>query len=191
MKVNKPVGDDHEVIRRFLEGERWAFDALMSAHEQQAHRLALGMLRNPDAADDVTQEAFIKAFRSLPRFEFRSSFRTWLHRIVVNLCLSRIRKERRHTLISLGDFSQRIRSGTGLPARDLANRDLGDRIEAAVAKLPPKQRAVFVMRHGEDMSYAEIAATLDRSEGGVRANYFQALQKLKRELGDHEDALDA
>ncbi len=185
--VNQAARDDHELIRRFLKGERWAFDALMSAHEKRAQRLAQGMLGDADAAEDIVQEAFIKAFRALPRFEFRSTFRTWLHRIVVNLCISRMRKERRARMISRGDIAHRLRSGSGLPARDLARRDLGERIDAAVAQLPPKQRAVFVMRNQEGLSYAEIATSLGRSEGGVRANYFQALKKLRRELGDHEE----
>ncbi len=188
--MNKPVHDEHDLIRRFLEGESWAFDTLMSAHEQQARRLALGMLGDPDAAEDITQEAFIKAFRSLGSFQFRSSFRTWLHRIVVNLCISSLRKSRRHSLLRLGDFAHGLRSQDGQPSRELDRKELGDRIDAAVATLPPKQRAVFLMRHRECLSYAEIAATMERSEGGVRANYFQALQKLKRELDPHEDTFE-
>jgi len=183
--VNGPNHDDHELIRRFLEGERWAFDALMTAHASQAHRVALGMLGDPDQADDVVQEAFIRAHRALARFEFRASFRTWLHRIVVNLCLGRIRRARRVSLVSLGDLASRLRARTGQPARDLARRDLGERIEAAVLALPPKQRVVFVLRQQEGLGYAEIAGILGRSEGGVRANYFQALQKLRRALAAH------
>lgn len=181
--------DDNALVRRFLEGERWTFDALMERHEKRIYRLALGMLGDPDAADDITQETFIRAFRALPRFEFRSSVGTWLHRIAVNLCLSRLRSARRHPLVALGDVVRRLRSGRGRPERDLARKDLAARIERAVAALPPKQRAVFLMRHREGMDYGEIAAALERSEGGVRANYFQALQKLKRELSD-EHALD-
>lgn len=181
--------DDNALVRRFLEGERWTFDALMERHEKRIYRLALGMLGDPDAADDITQETFIRAFRALPRFEFRSSVGTWLHRIAVNLCLSRLRSAKRHPLVALGDVVRRLRSGRGRPERDLARKDLAARIERAVAALPPKQRAVFLMRHREGMDYGEIAAALERSEGGVRANYFQALQKLKRELSD-EDALD-
>lgn len=181
--------DDNALVRRFLEGERWTFDALMERYEKRIHRLALGMLGDPDAADDITQETFIRAFRALPRFEFRSSVGTWLHRIAVNLCLSRLRSARRHPLVSLGDVVRRLRSGRGRPERDLARKDLAARIERAVAVLPPKQRSVFLMRHREGMDYGEIAAALERSEGGVRANYFQALQKLKRELSD-EHALD-
>jgi RNA polymerase sigma-70 factor (ECF subfamily) len=181
--------DDRELVRRFLEGERWTFDGLMARHEQRIHRLALGMLGDPDAAADVTQETFIRAFRSLPTFEFRSSFGTWLHRIALNLCLSRLRSARRHPLVALSDVVRRLRSGRGRPERELARKDLAARIERAVAALPPKQRAVFLLRHREGLDYGEIAAALERSEGGVRANYFQALQKLKRELS-HEDALD-
>jgi RNA polymerase sigma-70 factor (ECF subfamily) len=181
--------DDRELVRRFLEGERWTFDGLMERHEQRIHRLALGMLGDPEAAADVTQETFIRAFRSLPSFEYRSSFGTWLHRIAINLCLSQLRSARRHPLVALGDVMRRLRSGRGRPERDLARKRLAARIEGAVAALPPKQRAVFLMRHREGLDYGEIAAALDRSEGGIRANYFQALQKLKRELGD-EDTLD-
>ncbi|MBM4116590.1 sigma-70 family RNA polymerase sigma factor [bacterium] len=181
--------DDGELVRRFLEGERWTFDALMERHEKRIHRLALGMLGDPDAADDIAQETFIRAFRALPSFEFRASFGTWLHRIAVNLCLSRLRSARRHPLVALGDVVRRLRTRRGQPERDLARKDLATRIERAVAALPPKQRAVFLMRHREGLDYGEIAAALQRSEGGVRANHFQALQKLKRELSD-EDALD-
>jgi RNA polymerase sigma-70 factor (ECF subfamily) len=188
--VNRPAHDDHTLIRRFLEGERWAFDALMTAHAPQAHRVALGMLGDLDQADDVVQEAFIRAHRALPRFEFRSSFRTWLHRIVVNLCISRIRRARRVSLVPLGGLAQRLRARTVQPARELELRDLGERIEAAVIALPPKQRAVFVMRQQEGLSYVEIASILGLSEGGVRANYFQALKKLRRALGEHEELGD-
>lgn len=184
--MNRHAHDDHTLIRRFLEGERWAFDALMTAHAPQAHRLARGMLGDADQADDVVQEAFIRAHGALARFEFRSSFRTWLHRIVVNLCLGRIRRARRVSRVSLGGLAQRLRSRTGDPARELERRDLGARIEAAVTALPPKQRAVFVMRQQEGLGYPEIARVLGRSEGGVRANYFQALRKLRRELGVYE-----
>ena len=93
-------------------------------------------------------------------------------------------------MLRLGDFVHGLRSKSATPSRELAARELGDLIDAAVATLPPKQRAVFLMRHRECLSYPEIAVIMERSEGGVRANYFQALQKLKRELDHHEDALD-
>ncbi len=175
-----------ELIRAFQGGERWAFDELMTLHEKRAYRIALGMLGDHDRAADVTQEAFLRAFRSLGDFEFRARFGTWLHRIVVNLCIGQIRRERLQKTLSLEAVSERLKTTLGRPARDLARKDLAQCIESAVGSLPPRQRAVFVLRHDEGLSLKEIAGIVGRSEGAIRASYFQAVRKLREELKEHD-----
>jgi RNA polymerase sigma factor (sigma-70 family) len=178
--------DDFELIRHFQEGKRWAFDALMKRHEKRVYRLILGIVGDQESAADIVQETFIRAFGSLDRFQFRASFSTWVHRIAVNLCLSKLRRDRLNPLQSLSELSNLLTSTFSRPGQDLATRELGQQIEEAVAALPPKQRAIFVMRQGEDLSYTEIAKVMGRSEGAIRASYFQAVRKLRRSLQDHE-----
>ena len=184
---NKHADTEQGLIRGFLGGDRWAFEKLMTLHQERIYRLALGMLGDHDRAADLTQETFIRAFRGLERFRFASSFGTWLHRIAVNLCLSQIRRDRLRQALSLGEVAQRLTSAHGRPERELQLKELGESIEMAIAKLPPKQRAVFLLRHYEDQSYAEIAAVMKRSEGTVRATYHQAIMKLRRILVVHDD----
>jgi len=185
LKANE-AAEERDLIERFLGGESWAFDEIMKRHQPRAYRIALGMLGDADEAADATQEAFVRAFRSLGNFQFESRFGTWLHRIVVNQCISRIRRAKLRRTLSLSEIPERLRSTFAGPARDLESRELGQRIGEAVAALPPRQRAVFVMRQDEGMSYAEISRILSRSEGAVRASYFQAIRKLRKELADHE-----
>jgi len=184
------IDDMHEkeLIQRFQGGESWAFDRLMEKHQERVYRIAFGMLGDRDSAADIVQEVFIRAFRSLKKFRRDSSLSTWLHRITVNLSIGEIRKRKVRNHFSLGGFTERLRSPIGRPSKELDRKDDRERIQKAVEKLPPRQRAIFVMRHDEDLSHVEIAGALELSEGAVRASYFQALKKLREELGDHEQA---
>lgn len=176
---------EYEFIQEFLQGEQRAFDRLMTLHQKRVYRIALGMLGDHDDAADITQEAFIRALRSLKNFQFGSSFGTWLHRITVNLCISHIRRTKLHQHLSLSEVSHLLRSPLGRPARDLALKDLAQEIEEAIAVLPPKQRAIFVMHYYEEMPHKEIAKIMNRSEGAIKSSYCQAVKKLRKRLLDH------
>jgi RNA polymerase sigma-70 factor (ECF subfamily) len=182
--------DEHrerELIEKFLEGEPWPFDELMSAHQEGIYRLSQGMLGDPDLAADITQETFLRAFRSLSTFRFQSRFGTWLHRIAVNLCLGQLRQAKLRRMVSLEGMTERLRSSLGRPARDLADRGRAERIDAAIASLPPRQRAVFLMRQDQGLPHTEIAKILQRSEGAIRASYHQAVRKLRAALTELPD----
>jgi len=179
--------NERELIESFLGGEQWAFEKLMSLHQERIYRVARGLLGDHDRAADVTQEAFIRAFGSLKDFQFRSSFGTWLTRIALNLCFSQLRKDRLRRTLSLSDLAERLSTSRERPDRVLGRKDLAASIERALAGLPPKQRAVFLLRHYEELPYAQIADVMGRSEGAVRANYHQAVQKLRRSLEESDD----
>ena len=178
---------ERELIEAFLEGESWAFDELMSAHQEAIYRLSQGMLGDPDLAADITQEAFLRAFRSLGTFNFQSRFGTWLHRIAVNLCIGKLRQAKLRRFLSLDSVAERLRSPLGQPARDLERSDRAERIDAAVAGLPPRQRAVFLMHQEQGLPHTEIARILERSEGAIRASYHQAIRKLRVTLAELVD----
>ncbi len=181
------AAQEHELIRKFLEGEQWAFDRLMNLHQKKVYRIALGILGDHDEAADVVQEVFIRAFRSLKDFKFQSRFSTWLHRIAVNYSISRIRRRKLHDHLSLSEVSHRLTSSLGRPGRELALKNLGAEIESAVASLPPKQRAIFVMHYQEELPHKEIARIMGRSEGAIKSSYCQAVKKLRKRLIRYEN----
>jgi len=158
----------------------------MEMHQKRVYRIALGMLGNHEEAADIVQEVFVRAFRSLKRFRARSSLATWLHRIALNLCISELRKRRIRRQVGLSFLSDRLLSKRGRPSLEFERKTLLWRIRKAVDSLPPRQKAVFIMRQEEEMSHAEIAETLRLSEGAVRSSYFQALKKLRKELGSDD-----
>lgn len=179
------TAEEHELIQQFLKGDQSAFDKLMTRHQKRVYRIALGMLGDHDEAADITQEAFIRVFRSLKNFKFGSRFGTWLHRITVNLCISHLRQQRLRQHLSLSEVSHLLKSPFGRPARDLDLKDLAQHIEEAIATLPPKQRAIFVMHYHEEMPHKEIANIMNRSEGAIKSSYCQAVKKLRKRLMDH------
>jgi RNA polymerase sigma-70 factor (ECF subfamily) len=183
----KHVSEEHELIRKYLTGEQWAFDRLMNLHQKKVYHIARGMLGNHDEAADVTQEVFIRAFRSLKNFKFESSFGTWLHRIAVNYSISHIRKKKIRNHLDLLEISHRLSSSLGRPGRELALKDLGGQIEDAIAALPPKQRAIFVMHYYQELPHKEIARIMRRSEGAIKSSYCQAVKKLRKRLIEYED----
>ncbi len=178
---------ERELIEAFLEGESWAFDELMSAHQEAIYRLSQGMLGDPELAADITQETFLRAFRSLSSFQFQSRLGTWLHRIAVNLCIGKLRQGKLRRFLSLEGMTEQLRSTRGQPAKDLESGDRAARIAAAVSELPPRQRAVFLMHQEQGLPHTEIAKILERSEGAIRASYHQAVRKLRISLAELVD----
>jgi len=181
------AAQEHELIRKFLEGEQWAFDRLMNQHQKKVYRIALGMLGDHDEAADVVQEVFIRAFRSLKDFKFQSQLSTWLHRIAVNHSISRIRRRKARNHLDLAEVAHRLTSPLGRPGKELALKDLSAEIEEAVASLPPKQKAIFVMHYQEELPHKEIARIMGRSEGAIKSSYCQAVKKLRKRLIRYEN----
>ena len=166
-------------------GDRAAFEWLVRRHQQRALAVALGVLHHPEDARDVCQEAFLRAFRGLDRFDGESRFSTWLHRIVVNLCIDRLRT-RPVPSVALDDVSG-VLAGDDDPYRAAAGRQLGERIRAALASLSEAHRTALVLRELEGLSYQEIAAAMGCSLGTVMSRLFNARRRLQALLiGDEE-----
>jgi RNA polymerase sigma-70 factor (ECF subfamily) len=181
---------DQELVQKVRNGDRHAFTLLMRRYQERVYWVVRRIVGSHDDADDVTQEAFVKAFVGLGDFRGDASFYTWLYRIAVNLSLNSVRK--RQVLNYLGESAilSRILPRGEDPEREVEFRDLQSRLERAVAQLPEKQRAVFVLRHYEELSYEEIAQILKTSVGGLKANYFHALKKVQQYLKDEAPLRD-
>ena len=170
------------LVERFQSGESSAFDEIVDRYRKHVYGLAYRFTHNSEDAYDISQEVFIKVFKSLGNLRNASTFHKWLKQIAVNTCIDHLRK--RPDESTWDDFSQiDCRHITGghseLPDSRIAFSELQDMIRKAVDKLPEKQRTVFVLRHYEDLSLKEMAQTLKCPLGTVKANLFHATQRLR------------
>jgi RNA polymerase sigma-70 factor, ECF subfamily len=167
--------DDHLLVQRFLDGEEAAFDHLVERYYQRLDRLAQHIVRNPSAAEDITQEAFLRAYRALPRFRGEASVYAWLYRITVNLCLNYLRQQsnRPSMAADLSDVSVSAPDPSALVEGWERHRAIRNAIEA----LPPHYRIAVILRELEGLSYQEIADLLAVPVGTVksRLNYGKRL----------------
>jgi RNA polymerase sigma-70 factor, ECF subfamily len=182
-----------ELIREAQAGSRAAFDALVKQYEQQVLRLALHLTGSEQDAEDIYQEAFLKAYRYIGNFRFECSFYTWIYRIVTNLCLDQLRrrKTRREDQAVIVD-----RSGDEIdvlssvsddrsfsnPAKELDRKVLGSRIQEALSKLTPRERMVFELKHYQGLRLRTIGEMLNTTEETAKNTLFRATKKLRSQL---------
>jgi RNA polymerase sigma-70 factor (ECF subfamily) len=187
--------EDDELIREAQKGQREAFDALVRRYDQSVLRLALHMLGSEQDAQDVHQEAFIKAYRHLGNFRFECSFYTWLYRIVTNLCLDQLRrrKSRREdsatVLDASGDEMDLMANITddramANPARELDRKVMSEKIAQALDKLTPRERTVFELKHYQGLKLRTIGEMLSTTEETAKNTLFRATRKLRANLAE-------
>ena len=185
---------DRDLILEAKKGSHPAFEALVRRYSERAYRVAYRVVRDPDAADEVLQEALIKAYRGLPRFEFRSSFYTWLYRIVVNLALDWRRQTKRAPSVEWEDAlaaevdPRGIVPGQADPELAALRVQVRELVSRGVQELPDGQRDVLLLREAEDLSYEEIAKTLGISKGTVMSRLHYARKKMIAFLEAHDVA---
>src|SRR5436189_6085593 len=182
------------LIRAAQNGDQDAFEQLVRAYDQRVLRLAMNLLRSPEDARDVYQEAFLRVFKNLDSFRFDCSFHTWLYRIVTNICLDQLRKRKvRKEESALVETSEgpidRMDSfeeegAHANPERSLWNRQLKERIENALLDLTPRERMVFELRHYQGLRLRNIGEMLGTTEEAAKNCLFRATQKMRSVLGD-------
>jgi RNA polymerase sigma-70 factor (ECF subfamily) len=177
------------LIARCVAGDEAACADLVAAHQRTVFNLAFHLLGDRDEALDLSQEVFLRVFRTLSRFRGQSALRTWIYRIVVNQARNRQRwwrRRRRTDLVSLDDHLQRCgdleATGEVLPDRLLASKETAARIWAAMEQLPFDQRTALVLREVDGLRYEEIAFSLDVAVGTVKSRLTRARQALREEL---------
>ena len=176
------------LVRRFKGGDEAAFNEIVRRHQEKLYYVALRMVNDHDDAADLSQDAFVKAYRGLSKFREGSSLYTWLYRIVTNLCINHLRAKKAWDVISLDALMEPLASTRHAPDQGVERKDLGQAIQQAVERLPPQQKAVFILRQYEQLSHEEIARTLGRSVGAVKANYFHATTKLQKWLAEFRES---
>jgi RNA polymerase sigma-70 factor (ECF subfamily) len=186
--------DDDDLIASARRGNDAAFCELVRRHQKKALAVALGIVRDPDDARDLCQEAFLRAVRGLGDFDGQAQFSTWLYRIVVNQCIDHLRR-RRPDRVELdegiaadGDLSELPPPSKRFdPARALERRELGHRIADALDRLSPAHRTVLVLREVQGLSYKEIAESMRCSIGTVMSRLFHARKKAQLLLAEYRE----
>src|SRR5438045_6562418 len=185
--------NDGDLIRAAQRGDRVAFETLVRQYDQAVLRLALHLTGSEADAQDIYQEAFLKAYRHIGNFRFECSFYTWIYRIVTNLCLDHLRKRQTRkedapvAIDSYGqevDLLDRVSDDRAManPERDLMARELGKKISLALGRLTPRERMVFELKHYQGLRLRTIGEMLNTTEETAKNTLFRATQKLRSAL---------
>jgi RNA polymerase sigma-70 factor, ECF subfamily len=185
--------DDATLIRESQRGNRAAFEELVRHYDQAVLRLAMHITGSETEAQDVYQDAFLKAYRNIGSFRFECSFYTWIYRIVTNLCLDslrkkQVRKEDSATQVDANgesyDLIDQVADGRpgANPERDLMRRELGAVINRALDRLTPRERMVFELKHYQGLKLRTIGEMLNTTEETAKNTLFRATQKLRGSL---------
>ncbi len=173
---------DLELVQRGRAGEEAALSALAKRHHAAAYRVALGFVHEEDLAQDVVQDAFMKAFRALEGFRADAAFRTWLLTITANEAKGALRKRGRRKETTLED-AEEIRSEDAGPAHEAMVKQEAGRARKMLEQLPEKQRLSVTLRIEEGLSFKEIGDVIGSSEGAARVNYFHGIRRLREMMG--------
>ena len=180
-----PDGDEQLLISRARTGSQEAFRVLVERHMKHAYNVAFGFVGNHEDAADVAQEAFVRAHRGLSSFREEAEFGTWLHRIVLNLAMNRVKRNRTRAEREVHEaHPAALRAAddgesAGGPA---VGEDVRGHIERALHELPTLQRAVVILRHMDGLSTKQVSRILRCSEGTVKTHLFRGLKKLREKL---------
>ena len=183
---------DCSLVREAQRGNQAAFAKLVHTYDRTVLRLALRLTGSPSDAQDIHQEAFLKVYKKLNGFRFECSFSTWIYRIVTNICLDHLRRNRAHKNgggleISDEDLLNQLsddRPGNN-PEQQLLDQELGAQIFRALERLTPRERLVFDLRHFQGMKLESVSEILNASEGSVKMTFFRATRKLRLHLGKY------
>jgi RNA polymerase sigma-70 factor, ECF subfamily len=176
MTNGHPMDDDLELLDRCVAGDRDAFDELVLKHQKPLYSMLYRMVSDADDAADILQKTFVKAFTGIKGFERRSSFRTWLYQIAINLAKNLYRDRARAGRVPLDDV---IIPQDPKTLESLIKKETRERLYKALTALPEKQRLTVMLRVQEQKTFEEIAGIMKCSVGTSKANYHHGVQKLK------------
>ena len=186
------IPSDLDLVQRIKNGDRDAFNLLVLKYQRKVTRLVGRLVRNPDEADDVVQEAFIKAYRALPQFRGDSAFYTWLYRIAVNTAKNHLVAQGKRP-ISLSELTSNdaeeesfelpvVSTDNNTPEAELMSKQVAEAVNRAVSALPEELRTALNLREIDGLSYEEIAEAMNCPIGTVRSRIFRAREAVAAEL---------
>ena len=184
-KPDYPSAEDPALVKAAQKGDMQAFEELVARHRDKLYARAFSMMRNEEEAIDLSQEAWVKSWQRLKQFQGEASFVTWMTRIVINLCLDQLRRQKRLRAESieqldeeLGGVERQMPIVTPNPTERLERGELRQRIDEALARLSYEHRTVLILHEFEDLEYKEIAKRMGCSIGTVMSRLFYARRKM-------------
>ncbi len=183
--------NEKELLLKAKQGDQFAFEQLVYRYDHSVLSIAMQFVNDPDEAKDIYQEVFIRVFKGLKKFEFRSEFSTWIFRIATNVCLTHKSRSKKEMKVSIykdstdesDDFSfKEIVDNSVSPEEETSSKNLGEFIDEAVGNLSERQKITFVLKHYEGYKIREIAEMLNCKEGTVKKYLFDAVKNLKKQL---------
>ena len=182
--------EERILIQRCQQGDRTAYQNIFLKYKDTVCNIAYGMFSNVEDAQDMTQEVFIRVFEKISQFRFKSSFSTWLHRIVVNMCISERRKRQKYVskVNEFTDYYEQMRPQVKTPEDELLKKERQSQIQEALAKLKDAHRTILVLREIEELSYEELANVLQCSVGRIKSRLHEARMELRRSFKKLEGA---
>ena len=183
------MNHEQALIQRARNGDQDAFAALVDEHQRYVYNLAWRVVKDENEALDLTQETFVRAWTALPNFKGQSQFRTWLYRITTNLCYNRLPNLRR-SLNDLGDdvMEDIPESDSNNPAHEFESAETRSRLYQAIDDLDANYKILVTLRYQNELSYEEIATTLNLPLGTVKNGIFRAKDQLRKSLGHLEES---
>lgn len=177
----------NQLLREVARGNKKSMNSLVLLYQEKALKIAYYHVGFWEDAEEIAQDAFIRVFKGVKKFQGKAKFSTWFYRILINLCHDYHRKKKRKTFVSLSETEKE-----GLPATEivdeknprdaLVSQENMEALQEAIKTLPPQQKTVFCLHYFEEQKLSEIAEVLGTSEGNIKANLFQARDKLKKIL---------
>lgn len=180
------MDNEQDLIQRAQKGNHDAFAALVDEHQRYVYNLALRVVKDENEALDLTQETFVRAWTALPNFKGQSQFRTWLYRIITNLCYNRLPNLRR-SLNDLGDDVMEAIPQFDTPAFEIESNEIRKYLHHAIDELDTNYKLLITLRYQHELSYEEIASTLNLPLGTVKTGIFRAKEQLRKSLAHLEE----
>ncbi|MGD1005711.1 MAG: RNA polymerase sigma factor [Ignavibacteriaceae bacterium] len=188
--------EENKLVIAAQNGERSAFEKLVYRYDKNVLGIAHSFINNNEDAKDIYQEVFLRVFKGIKKFEFRSEFSTWLYRITTNVCLTYRSQKKKYAYTSLDEETEEDSNPRSLantltdnqtPDNNAMNSEISTRIENGLDKLSPQQRLVFTMKHYKGYKIKEISTMMNCSEGTIKNYLFIATQRMRDHLKDFMD----
>lgn len=172
--------DEKQAIKAVLKGDKAAYRIIIDTYQNPIYSTILRMAKNPQTAQDLTQEVFIKAYEQLPKFKQDGSFKAWLYRLATNHCIDFFRKKGNQ--MHYEEYEERMASTDSQPEVALLKKEAERNLERLVSNLPEDERLIVLMRYVNELSYDEIASLLKLSKTEVGNKLFRAKQKMRKDI---------
>lgn len=176
---------EFELVKNFINGDEKSFNKIVTEYQKLIYWNARRMLGNHYDADEITQQVIIVLYNKLKTFKFNSSLKTWIYKITFTRSLNLIKKNKIKNLFSIDEPTADFKNENDI-VKNLEDKEKLERLNNVLDELPIKQKEVFILRKFDELSYEEISEITGKSIGGLKANYFHALNKILTKLDDYE-----